>query len=175
MPPGAYQMERLEGDKCEIVFYTNVKEIEHDEDKLYEYDLYRIKTIFRESLAESIEANYDAWINSAIIDEEEEKLNPKLTNEEKIKALDLGHEVQEVKISDSESAINFLLMSTMSAMTFNINNKNVGGGNMPSYLAKQIYNGALEYNQVVEKYPQFKEDIDKLLKAYTENDGIIYK
>lgn len=34
---------------------------------------------------------------------------------------------------------------------------------MAKYLARQIKMGKLDYKEVVEKYPQFKEDIDKIL------------
>lgn len=34
---------------------------------------------------------------------------------------------------------------------------------MAKYLARQIKNGKLDYNEVVEKYPQFKDEIDRLL------------
>lgn len=34
---------------------------------------------------------------------------------------------------------------------------------MAKYLARQIKMGKLDYNEVVEKYPQFKDEIDRLL------------
>ena len=34
---------------------------------------------------------------------------------------------------------------------------------MAEYLAKRIMKGKLDYDEVVEKYPQFKEDIDRIL------------
>lgn len=34
---------------------------------------------------------------------------------------------------------------------------------MAAYLARQIKNGKLNYDEVIAKYPQFKEDIDKIL------------
>lgn len=35
---------------------------------------------------------------------------------------------------------------------------------MAKYLARQIKNGKLDYEEVVERYPQFKDEIDKILK-----------
>ena len=35
---------------------------------------------------------------------------------------------------------------------------------MVNYLVRQIKLGKLDYNEVVNKFPQFKEEIDKLLK-----------
>ena len=34
---------------------------------------------------------------------------------------------------------------------------------MVRYLARQIRAGKLDYDEVVEKYPQFKDEIDKIL------------
>lgn len=34
---------------------------------------------------------------------------------------------------------------------------------MAKYLARQIKMGKLDYEEVVKKYPQFKNDIDKIL------------
>lgn len=34
---------------------------------------------------------------------------------------------------------------------------------MAKYLARQIKIGKLDYEEVIEKYPQFKEAIDKIL------------
>lgn len=36
---------------------------------------------------------------------------------------------------------------------------------MAKYLARQIKIGKLNYNEVITKYPEFKEDIDKILGA----------
>ena len=46
-------------------------------------------------------------------------------------------------------------------MTENL--KDGGKVKMAKYLARQIKNGKLDYGEVVEKYPQFKNDIDALL------------
>ncbi len=34
---------------------------------------------------------------------------------------------------------------------------------MAKYLARQIKNGKLDYEEVISKYPQFKDEIDRLL------------
>lgn len=34
---------------------------------------------------------------------------------------------------------------------------------MPKYLARQIRNGKLDYEEVVAKFPQYKDDIDAIL------------
>ena len=35
---------------------------------------------------------------------------------------------------------------------------------MAEYLARRIYIGKLNYDDVINRYPQFKEDIDKYLE-----------
>lgn len=37
---------------------------------------------------------------------------------------------------------------------------------MAAYLARQILNGKLDYNAVIAKYPQFKDEIDRILKEW---------
>ena len=46
------------------------------------------------------------------------------------------------------------------------------GDTMAAYFAMRLEKGKLNYNTVVQKYPQFKEDIDLILLAdgYTVND-----
>lgn len=41
---------------------------------------------------------------------------------------------------------------------------------MAKYLARQIINGKLDYDEVIEKYPQFKDEIDQILKEYGWRD-----
>ena len=36
---------------------------------------------------------------------------------------------------------------------------------MAKYLARQIKAGKLDYNEVIAKYPQFKEEIDRILNS----------
>lgn len=36
---------------------------------------------------------------------------------------------------------------------------------MAKYLARQIKMGKLDYDAVIAKYPQFKEDIDRILEV----------
>lgn len=38
---------------------------------------------------------------------------------------------------------------------------------MAEYLAKQIINGKLDYVKVVETFPQYKKEIDELIKKYS--------
>lgn len=40
-----------------------------------------------------------------------------------------------------------------------------GGADMAAYFAMRLEKGKLNYNVVIQKYPQFKEDIDLILLA----------
>lgn len=37
---------------------------------------------------------------------------------------------------------------------------------MAEYLAKRIYQGKLDYDEVIAKYPQYKEEIDAYLEEW---------
>lgn len=60
--PEAYEIEVLPNGMCDILFAENVVETQDAE---YVYDLYRLRTPYRENLGESIEANYEAWLEKA--------------------------------------------------------------------------------------------------------------
>ncbi|UVX69106.1 MAG: hypothetical protein [Bacteriophage sp.] len=44
---------------------------------------------------------------------------------------------------------------------------------MAGYLAMRIMKGALDYSEVVKKFPQFKEDIDAILIMEGRGDLIV--
>lgn len=44
---------------------------------------------------------------------------------------------------------------------------------MAAYLAMRIMDGALDYVRVVQRYPQFKEDIDTILVGEGREDLIV--
>ena len=71
------------------------------------------------------------------------------------------NEVQDVEIALNQEAINFMLFETMGVSTLNESGENP----MAAYFANQIIKGKLNYTQVVNKYPKFKEDIDLILIA----------
>ena len=64
-PTGAFIIEKINDNQCDILFFENVKEIEIDERLNYEYNLYRLPAIYRDNLSASIESNYDAWLEAA--------------------------------------------------------------------------------------------------------------
>ncbi|MGL5646711.1 MAG: hypothetical protein ACRDDY_02575 [Clostridium sp.] len=119
--------------------------------------------------------NVSVLLSSLRVENEELKSNNemlKIANEGLVK----GHNVQDIKIGDTEEALNYLLMDSIGMNMYSLKNRDKREVNrMESYLAKQIYQGRLDYDEVVKKYPQFKDGIDKLLQEYVENGGIIYK
>lgn len=64
-PTSAFIIEKINDDQCDILFFENVKEIEIEERLNYEYDLHRLPAIYRDNLAQSVESNYNAWIEAA--------------------------------------------------------------------------------------------------------------
>ena len=74
-------------------------------------------------------------------------------------------------ISVTQTAVDFLLMSSMgeSLMISFLNNVK-GINNLGTYFASRIIKKALSYTDVINKYPQFKKDIDTILL----NEGYEY-
>lgn len=76
--PNKFDIENIINGNCEIVFYDNIQEIEKEvesgkKEKAYIYDMYRIKTTFRENLAEELENDkekYQKWLQLAKTTEE---------------------------------------------------------------------------------------------------------
>lgn len=64
-PTSAFIIEKIDDNQCDILFFENVKEIEVEERLNYEYDLYRLPALYRDNLAQSVESNYDAWLEAA--------------------------------------------------------------------------------------------------------------
>ena len=77
-------------------------------------------------------------------------------------------------IAVTQTAVDFLLMSSMGEvmmMSFNENTR--GGNNMGAYFASRIMKKALKYEDVIRKYPEFKEDIDFILRSEGYGDLIV--
>lgn len=69
-------------------------------------------------------------------------------------------------ISVTQNAVDFLLMSSMGEVMMMSFNENTRGGNqMGAYFASRIMKGALKYEDVIRKYPEFKDDIDFILRS----------
>ena len=65
--PPKFKIGDRKGNLIEVAFFDDVKEIQDQEEEAtsYEYSVYKIKTIYREKLEESIENNYEAWLELA--------------------------------------------------------------------------------------------------------------
>lgn len=83
----------------------------------------------------------------------------------KVEVVEKKTEYLETELYLTQSAVDFLLMST--ASEFNIKNIKEKGENniMAGYLSMRIIKGMLSYADVVTKYPEYKEEIDFILKA----------
>lgn len=82
----------------------------------------------------------------------------------------------ETELNLTQSAVDFLLMSTVSEVSM-LNTKNIKtkGENsvMAGYLSMRIIKGMLDYKEVVTRYPEYKDEIDFILKA--EGKGYLIK
>lgn len=67
-------------------------------------------------------------------------------------------------ISVTQTAVDFLLMSNVGeVMVMSFMNNTKSANNLGSYFANRIIKKALSYDDVINKYPQFKDDIDVIL------------
>lgn len=74
--------------------------------------------------------------------------------------------VTQEDLSVTQVAVDFLLMSNLGEemlSSFNINTR--GRNSMGAYFANRITKGALKYEDVISKYPQYKEEIDSILET----------
>lgn len=63
--PKNFKIGDRKGNLIEVAFFDDVKEIQEEEETLYEYSIYKIKTIFREDLESFINDNYESWLTLA--------------------------------------------------------------------------------------------------------------
>lgn len=73
MPQG-FLIEAIYDSMCDLVFTTNVEEIEVPGEEgetitQYQYDMYRMRVPYTETLEGRIEANYNVWLAKAASDE----------------------------------------------------------------------------------------------------------
>lgn len=63
-PKNKFEIENIIDGKCDIVFYDNVEEITalEDEEKRYSYDIYRLKSNYRDDLEKDLNDNEKQFI-----------------------------------------------------------------------------------------------------------------
>ena len=76
-PENEFEIKEHANNKCDVLFFTNIEEIVEDDETIYKYDLYRLPMRMRNNLKESIESNYDKWLEFAKT-QEENKLTTKI-------------------------------------------------------------------------------------------------
>ena len=89
----------------------------------------------------------------------------------KLNQVDNTTNVNTEDIAITQMAVDFLLMSSLGEEMINFKIK--GGTNMSAYFASRIIKGALKYEDVISKYPNYKEDIDLILTAEGYSDLIV--
>lgn len=63
--PEKFKIGDIKGNQVEIAFFDDVKEIVEEETTLYEYSVYKLKTIFRNDLEQFVNDNYESWLELA--------------------------------------------------------------------------------------------------------------
>jgi hypothetical protein len=90
MPIAPYELTLKPDNKVDIEFFENVMEVpltDEGETMKYEYDYYRLDGIKgRPNLMESLQSNYESWIQKA---REKELETPPETERQKIERLEL--------------------------------------------------------------------------------------
>lgn len=81
--------------------------------------------------------------------------------------------IQDEDIQITQAAVDFILMSNDNTVTLNNILLKSLNTNMANYFVSRIIKGALNYEDVVIKYPEFKEDIDSILKEKNREDLIV--
>lgn len=89
--PNKFEISKHQNGKCTVLFYDNiiedrVKDPDGVETTRYLYDMYEVEVNSRDTLAESIEANYDEWLKFA--KEENAKRVVEIPNTERIAILE---------------------------------------------------------------------------------------
>lgn len=93
MPQLPFEIKVIGGD-AQIIFWENAQEVAHEQSTDWAVDEYRLTVKNRKGLQESIEANYQVWLNKA---KAQEGIIPASTVEERVttveEVLDLISEV----------------------------------------------------------------------------------
>lgn len=63
--PSNFKIGDRKGNLIEVAFFDDVKEIQEEEQTLYEYSVYKINTIFRNTLEQEITNNLKVWLELA--------------------------------------------------------------------------------------------------------------
>lgn len=179
MPILAFEIENIRKGYCDIVFIENVEEIQKEDETLYEYDLYRMKTPYRQELHAIVENDYDNWINRAKEIEKDIFENPYINDIERMRRIHMSTEqnTEDIKVTQTElqvtqTAVDFLLMSGMNISTMSLKS---GGSDMAAYFAMRILKGMLKYEDVIKMYPEYKGEIDLILRSENREDLIAIK
>lgn len=83
-PANTFEIESIRNGYCDILLYENVLEIEKEDSVLYEYDMYRMKTPYREELYTIIKSDVSSWISRAKEIENDIMKNPFISDFERI-------------------------------------------------------------------------------------------
>lgn len=60
--PESFKIGDRKGNLIEVTFFDDIKEIQEEDETLYEYSVYKITTIYRNDLEQAINDNLNDWL-----------------------------------------------------------------------------------------------------------------
>lgn len=63
--PNQYEIENINGDRCDILFATNIVQEEDNENVIYKFELYGLNACYKENIQTDIEENFEEYLNAA--------------------------------------------------------------------------------------------------------------
>ena len=159
--PKNFKIGDRKGNLIEVAFFDDINEIQEEEETLYEYSIYTIKTIFREDLESFINDNYESWLTLAketdyqvVAKEVREKRNKLLEESDKQLLLDRLN-------IDLPSEITTLNLLSVVVKLFD-NLKSILNGEWAEYRQKLRDITTQEGFPYNVKYPEKPEEVNKV-------------
>lgn len=90
-----------------------------------------------------------------------------------IEELKKANEELKAEITIIQGALDSIIRKSNALYNINNTKEKKGGDNMSPYLSMRILQGKLKYEEVVTRYPEFKDEIDFILKAEGRGDLIV--
>lgn len=64
--PNKYEIENINGDRCDVILTTNVEQQEENENIVFKYNIYRLNTCYKEDILADIENNFEQYLSAAM-------------------------------------------------------------------------------------------------------------
>lgn len=65
-PENKFEIQNISDNKCNVIFYDNITEEQSEDEKvIYTYNIYNLEVEYRNGLSDSIESNFEKWLEAA--------------------------------------------------------------------------------------------------------------